>query len=196
MQWGITKRTQINSSWMDITACLVQGLQNVKTGNDGMECIEKQSAHSICPSHTPHWFASTLPIRESSVSDGQKPTSADFTCWIGANNVRVAPKASNAAEHTKHICSWPRPSLPQRCKVQRLGRCVPAFSHLVDWQISLATILMRNGFFLKQAPFICQENTKRSQQIFTNMLVYLQHNLDLQDILDGHFSPIFWSKID
>ena len=153
MQWGITKRTQINSSWMDITASLVQGLQNVKTGNDGMECIEKQSAHSICPSHTPHWFASTLPIRESSVSDGQKPTSADFTCWIGA-------------EDTKHICSWPRPSLPQRCKVQRSGRCVPAFSHLVDWQISLATILMRNVFFFKTgAIYLSRKHKKKSANL-------------------------------
>ena len=148
MQWGITKRTQINSSWMDITASLVQGLQNVKTGNDGMECIEKQSAHSICPSHTPHWFASTLPIRESSVSDGQKPTSADFTCWIGA-------------EDTKHICSRPCPSLPQRCKVQRLGRCVPAFSHLVDWQISLATILMRIVFFFLNRRHLFVKKTQK-----------------------------------
>ena len=30
--------------------------------NDGMECIEKQSAHSV-PPHTMHWFASTPPVR-------------------------------------------------------------------------------------------------------------------------------------
>ena len=49
MQWGITKWTQINSSWKDITASLVPVLQNMKTVNDGTECIEKQSAHSIPP---------------------------------------------------------------------------------------------------------------------------------------------------
>ena len=32
-------------------------------------------------------------------------------CWIGADNIQAAPKASNAAEHTEHICSRPRPSL-------------------------------------------------------------------------------------
>ena len=49
MQQGITKLTQINSSWTDITTSLVPVLQNMKTGNDGTECIEKQSAHSIPP---------------------------------------------------------------------------------------------------------------------------------------------------
>ena len=49
MQPGITKQTQINSSWLDITASLVPVLQNMKTGNDGTECVEKQSAHSIPP---------------------------------------------------------------------------------------------------------------------------------------------------
>ena len=41
MQQGITKLTQINSSWTDITTSLVPILQNMKTGNDGTECIEK-----------------------------------------------------------------------------------------------------------------------------------------------------------
>ena len=38
MQRGITKQTQINSSWTDIAASLmpVTLLQNMKTGNDGM----------------------------------------------------------------------------------------------------------------------------------------------------------------
>ena len=47
MQQGINKQTQINSSWTDITASLVPALQNMKTGNDGEECVENQSAHSI-----------------------------------------------------------------------------------------------------------------------------------------------------
>ena len=51
MQRGITKWTQISSSWTDIAASLVPAtlLQNMKTGNDGTECIEKKSAHSIPP---------------------------------------------------------------------------------------------------------------------------------------------------
>ena len=50
MQRGITKRTQINSSWTDIiTASLVPVLQSMKTRNDGMEGVENQWAHSISP---------------------------------------------------------------------------------------------------------------------------------------------------
>ena len=52
MQQGITKQTQINSSWMDITASLVPVLQNMKTRNDGTDCLEKQRVFR--PSHTPH----------------------------------------------------------------------------------------------------------------------------------------------
>ena len=54
MQRGITKRTQINTSWTDIiTTSLMPVLPNMKTRNDRMECVENQSAHSIPPlSHT------------------------------------------------------------------------------------------------------------------------------------------------
>ena len=34
---------------MDITASLVPVFQNMKTRNDGTECVENQSAHSILP---------------------------------------------------------------------------------------------------------------------------------------------------
>ena len=78
MQWGITKRTQINLSWTDI-------------------------------------------ITESNGSDVRQPTSSDFACWIEADNVREAPKASNAAEHTEHICSRPRPSLSKRFRCPTVG---------------------------------------------------------------------------
>ena len=80
------------------------------------------------PSHTPRWFASTLPItmvtqplRESNGWDGRQPTSSDFACWIGADNVHGAQKASNAAEHTKRICSQPHPSLPKRFRCPTVG---------------------------------------------------------------------------
>ena len=139
MQRGITKRTQINLSWTDITACLVPVLQNMKTRNDGTDCIEKQRTHSICP--LPHTAlirlhtdnqnghtASIQPIRESNGSDGWQPTFSDFACWIGADNVRAAPKASNTAEHTKQICSRPRPSLPKRFRRPTVG--VPALRPL------------------------------------------------------------------
>ena len=50
MQQGITKRTQINLSWTDIiTASLMSVLQNMKTRNEGTECVENQCAHSILP---------------------------------------------------------------------------------------------------------------------------------------------------
>ena len=122
MQQGITKWTQINPSWTDmITTSLVPVLQNMKTGNDGTECLEKQSAHSIPPSHTPRWFASTPPIRESNGSDSWQPSSSDFACWIGADDVHVAPKASNAAEHIKQKCSRSRPSLSKRFRRPTVG---------------------------------------------------------------------------
>ena len=46
MQQGITKRTQINSSLTDIKTSLMPGLHSM---NDGTECVENQSAHSIPP---------------------------------------------------------------------------------------------------------------------------------------------------
>ena len=120
MQRVITKQTLINSSWEDITASLVPILQNMKTRHGGMECLEK--AHTVFrPSHTPCWFTSTLPIRESNGSNGRQPTSSDFTCWIRADNVCTVPKASNAAEHSKHICSRPRPSLPKHFRLPTVG---------------------------------------------------------------------------
>ena len=53
----------------------------------------------------PRWFTSTPPNRESNGSDIRQPTSSDFACWIGADNVRAAPKASDIAETTEQICS-------------------------------------------------------------------------------------------
>ena len=54
MQWGITKGTQITSSWTDMTISLVPGLQSRQ--------------HTVfCPSHTPSWFPSTPPVRADNV---------------------------------------------------------------------------------------------------------------------------------
>ena len=127
MQRGITRQTQINSSWTDITTGLVPGPQSMKTGNDGMECVENQCAHSIPPSHALCWFASTPPVREPNGSDVQRPSSSDFAYSVGADNVSAAQKTSDAAEHTKHICSWPRPKLSKRFRrpvVGPLGSCL------------------------------------------------------------------------
>ena len=107
-------------------------IQNIKTGNDETACIEKQSAHSIpplphttliCqhPSNQNGHTASTQSIRESNGSDGQQPTFSDFACWIGANTAHVVPKGSNAAEHTKQICSRICPSLPKRFRQPMVG---------------------------------------------------------------------------
>ena len=61
MQRGITKRTQINLSWTDIiTASLMLVLQNMKTRNDGAECIENQQ-YSAPPTH----YADSLAHRQS-----------------------------------------------------------------------------------------------------------------------------------
>ena len=57
------------------------------------------------------WFTSTPPIRESNGSDVRRPSSSDFACSVGADNVCVAPKASDVAEHAKHICSRPHSRL-------------------------------------------------------------------------------------
>ena len=95
----------------------------MNTGNDGMECIEKQSAHSIPPlPHTHRWFARTPTIRmviQLAYNQSENPmaqtadsqTFSDFACWIGAVNVHPVSKAFNAAEHTKQICSRTRTSL-------------------------------------------------------------------------------------
>ena len=61
-------------------------------------------------------FASTPPIRESNGSDG-------------ADKVHVAPKPSDAAEHTELICSRPRPRLSKcfrRPMVGPVGSCLYA----------------------------------------------------------------------
>ena len=74
----------------------------------------KNKAHTVFrPSHTPRWFASTPPIRESNCSDSRRPTFSDFVCWIGADAVRMIPKSSNAAKNTEQISYQPFPSLPQ-----------------------------------------------------------------------------------
>ena len=122
MQRGITNWTQINSSWMDIvTASLMPVLQNMKTRNDETVCIETNAHTVFCPSHTPRWFASTLPIRESNGSDVRRPTSSDFACSVGSDNVCATSKASDAAEQAKNICSRPHPSLSKRFRHPTVG---------------------------------------------------------------------------
>ena len=74
MQRGITKRTQINSSWTGITASLVSVLQNMKTGNDGTECIEKQSRQSILPPNTLRWFAIAIHTANQRIQLLRQPT--------------------------------------------------------------------------------------------------------------------------
>ena len=80
----------------------------------GLLMIRSRRYRHFRPSHTPRWFTSTPPSRESNGSDVRQPTSSDFACSIGTDNIRAGPKASKAAEHTKHICSRPCPSLPKR----------------------------------------------------------------------------------
>ena len=65
MKWGITKRTQINSSWTDITASLCQDCKTWKQWTEQWRnWVHKSKVHTAFrPSHTSRWFASTLPIR-------------------------------------------------------------------------------------------------------------------------------------
>ena len=51
----------------------------------------------------------------------RQSTFSDFACWIGADNICTAPKASNAAKHTKQICSRTRPSLPKHFRRPTVG---------------------------------------------------------------------------
>ena len=97
MQQGITKLTQINSSWTDITTSLVPVLQNMKTGNDGMECIEKQRtairmAIQLAHNQSENPMAQTTngPPPQTSHAQSDPTTSARLR------------KASDAAEHTNH----------------------------------------------------------------------------------------------
>ena len=75
----------------------------------------------------PPTFASTSPIREPNGSDVRRPSSSDSACSAGADNVRVAPKASDAAEHTKHICSRPHPSLSKCFRRPMVGLVCSCF---------------------------------------------------------------------
>ena len=60
----------------------------------------KNKAHTVFgPSHTPRWFTSTPPIRMVIQLEHNQ----------SENPIRVAPKASNAAEHTEHISSAVEP---------------------------------------------------------------------------------------
>ena len=117
MQRGITKRTQINSSWMDIAASLVPVTVVTPKHENGewRNRVHRKNANQN--GHT----ARTQPIRESNGADGRQPSFSDFTCWTGADNIHAAPKASNAAEHTKQICFRPRPSLHKRFRRPTVG---------------------------------------------------------------------------
>ena len=102
MQRGITKRTQINSSWTDITASLVPVLQNMKWRNR-VHRKTKRKQYSAPPTDR----ADSLAHRQSETPIG--------------DIVHAVPKASNTAEHIEHICSRPRPSLPKRFRRPTVG---------------------------------------------------------------------------
>ena len=101
-QQGITKRTQINSSWKDITASLMPVLQNMKTENDGAECIEKRSSHSIPPfphttlihKHTTNQRIQWLRLRMLSRSR-QRPRSSESFQSSWTHRTYLFPASSN-----------------------------------------------------------------------------------------------------
>ena len=107
-QRGITKRTQMNSSWMDIiTAGVMSVLQSMKTRNDVTECGENQSAHSILPlpqSENPMAQTSDRPPPQTSHTQSDPTTSAQLRklpTQLNTPNmfvpdlVRVSPNASD-----------------------------------------------------------------------------------------------------
>ena len=127
-------------------ARLVPVIQNMKTGNDGTVCIEKQNAHHKVQRHTRNsappthradslahcqsqWPYSWHTTRVSNGSDGWQPAFSDFASWIRADAVHTVPKPSNTAEHTKQICYWTCPTLPERFRWPTVGPVCFRFKH-------------------------------------------------------------------
>ena len=89
----------------------------MKTGNDRMERIEKQSAHSILP--LPHTlsFVSTSPIRMViQLAHNQSENTMAQTADSQPSQTSHVELEQTTSEHTKQICSQPRPSLMFPCK--------------------------------------------------------------------------------
>ena len=105
-----------------MTTSLMPVLQNMKTGNDGTECIEKHSTLGIpllphvalirlhTANQNGHSAGTQSENPMAQMSDGHL---LRLRMLNGADSIQAAPKASDAAEHTKHICSRPRASLPK-----------------------------------------------------------------------------------
>ena len=100
MQRGITKQTQINLSWTDIAASLVPVtlLQNMKTGNDRTECIEKQSSHSFPP--LPHTVLIRYHTTNQRIQWLRRQTANPFRLRM-LNHSRQHPRSSESFQ-----CSW------------------------------------------------------------------------------------------
>ena len=99
----------------------------MKTRNDGTECIEKQSAHSIPPPHTHR--IDLLAHRQSEWLFSWNTTNQriQWLRWPTANLLRL--RMLNNVQQ----CFVPdllRVS-PNASDVQQLGQCVPAFSGAV-----------------------------------------------------------------
>ena len=74
---------------------------------------------------------------------------------IGADNVRAAPKASNAAEHTKRICSQPRPSPPKHFRRPVVGPvCSCFYIRLAFWWF-LVNSWRSMSVFSQQQVIVC-----------------------------------------
>ena len=96
------------------------GLQNMKTRNDTTECVENQCAHSNPPTHHTDLLAhrqSEYPVAQT-VDSPPPQTSHVESEQTTSERLRKRP---NAAEHTKHICSRPRPSLSKCFKSPTVG---------------------------------------------------------------------------
>ena len=127
MQWGITKWTQINLSWTDITTSLVPVLQSITMRNDRMECIENQCAHSISP--LPHialicehtvsqriqWLrcpmALLLRLRMLSLSR-QRPTGSQSFQRSWTHQTYLFPTASESLQTLQTSNGWADVFLP------------------------------------------------------------------------------------
>ena len=116
-------------------ASLVPVIQNMKTGNDGTECIEKQTSDSIPPlpyTYTQHWFANTLLIRTvmqlahnwvSEYPTAQMANSqhSQTSQVEQEQTMSTWTQKLPTAERTKQMCSPAPPSLPKRFRWQTVG---------------------------------------------------------------------------
>ena len=128
MKRGITKQTQINSSWTDITASLCQSCKAwQREWRNGVHRKPTRTQYSAPPTHR----ADSLAHRQSEnplaqTSDGPPPQTFHVESeQTMSQQLRKLPAQPNTPN--KFVPDLVRDS-PNASDVQRVGRCVPAFN--------------------------------------------------------------------